>query len=237
MTEKQEMEHKYLIKGENPDQEESVYANILQETKTLERIKEYSISRYQKKERNYRYFDTFDIRLTQSEVLAYIGPLEEKGITASLREREGNYVLTVKFPKSEVADERDEFEFLIPFSVSFDELNLEDFIFWPPLRQAKQYGGNKPLTEIVRLGVITHRFDLEQENESKVQISLDSVEVINPFIRKKFYELEVEKLEKGELIDVEGVCDFFTKKFNSLVYSPLPKWVKAQRLLRGEKIS
>ncbi len=235
------MEKKYLIKATEPqtneEADEKAYLAIVREVRALDRIEEYLISGYTKKERNYRYFDTFDTGLAKSQVVAYVGPLEERGISASLRKRENDYVLAVKFPRSTVADEREELEFPLPAEVAFDELNPEDFAFWQPLKRAKQFGGNKPLVEIVRLMVTTHRFDLDLENEKKVQVALDSVEVINPFTKKKFYELEVERLENGENSDVEEVCSYFTDKYKKQLFiSPSPKWIKAHRLLRGEKL-
>lgn len=238
-TEQEQTERRYLITGKEEDQlEYQIFNQMVKHTKVLDKIRNYSLFSYEIKKINFRYFDTFpDAKLTQSEVLVYAGPLEEKRITNG-REQEEDYVLTVMFPKGDFADERNEFEAVIPAGIEFDKIDVEDYTAWPSLKQAKQYGGNKPLTEIIRLAVISHRFGLEQGGEEKVHFAFDEIEASNPFMRKRFYELMVEKWDLGEDSDVEEVCSFFTKKYKeNLIPSHTTRLTKAYSLLRGEKIS
>ena len=239
MEEQEEMETKYLIKnlqGTMQD-DEYIFKQILQETRHLDHIQDYNISTFTLKKRNYRYFDTFDARLTDKEIFTYIGPLEQEGISMSARQREHDYVLTVKFPKGDT-EEREEYEFPIPAGTDLYELNPDDFQYWGPLKRARQIGRNMPLQEIIRLEVETYRFDLESDRENKVQVALDDVTVVGPFnVRRQFYELEVERLKEGKDSDVQKVCAFFKEQYKPyLKRAPQAKWIKARELIRGGTI-
>lgn len=229
-----EMEKKYLITG---TEQGEIFKRIVQETKLAENIGNYLVSGFSSKLRNYRYFDTFDARLTEKEVYTYIGPLEQEGISMSAREREHDYVLTVKFPTEDI-NEREEHEFPIPTGTDFYELNPDDFDFWGPMKRAKSIGRDRPLQEILRLEVETYRFDLKLNKNHVVQLAIDSVAVKGSFnIEKRFYELEVEKCSKGEESDLLAVSNFLKQKYAGyLKLAPQAKWIKARELIRGENI-
>ena len=236
MEEAIEMEKKYLIIGEEQTSAEDAFKKMLAETRILGGIDDYLVSGYNTvKKRPYRYFDTFDTKLTDCNVLTYIGPLEQEGISMAARKREHDYVLTIKFPQGGIPEERLEFEFPIPAGTEFYELNPDDFLSWSPLKRVKQIAGGQPLQEIIRLEVETSRFDLERENEKKVQVALDVVTATMPFKNGKFYELEIEKMALGEDVDVGAIDSFFRDKYHSyLQEDPRPKWIKGRNLLRGK---
>lgn len=238
MKEPIEMEKKYLIKSTEQKSDRDLFKTIVEETRALESIKDFRlVSGYDSKKRPYRFFDTFDMRLTEGKSVAYIGPMEQSGGSLSIREREHDSVLTVKFKLDRSEEEREEHEFPIPKGTNFYELNPEDFEFWAPLKKAKVMGMNRPLQEIIRLEVSTNRFNWGHEGEQKVQVALDEVIARIPFKTTQFYELEIEKLEYGEDVDVDVIDTFFTQRYGQgLLPSSFPKWIKAMRLMRGESL-
>ena len=233
-----DMEMKYLITGGNsglPD--EAAFELILQETKAVDRIHAFDVSTTTKKERVHRYFDTFSGDLEKSDITAYVGPLERSGSSISARERENDYAVSVKFPTSPDGS-REQYVFPLPKDMEFDKLDPNTLAgLWDPLQNARRIAGGAPLQEIIRLYVKTHRFDLVQE-DPKVEVALDQVRIEVPFFgqNKSFYELEVEKRDSGERVDVYDVCRYFMEKYpQMLVLAPQPKWIKARQMVRGEE--
>ncbi len=231
-----EMEKKFLIKNEG------VFKEMLTLLRSLEGINNYNIENFFSKKREYRYFDTFEGELLKEKILTYIGPLEMEGASTSLRDRGGDYVLTVKIPTQD-PDERNEHEkphqFPLPPDMDFYQLSPEEFARgWAPLKKIKELTGDKTLQEAVRLEVQTNRFELYQDGERKVEIALDDVLGKGPFnIQKRFYELEIERKEEGSRGDVKLITDFFTNQYtDNLKEFPLPKWIKALKLIRGEEL-
>src|SRR3989338_3013090 len=96
MTIPTEMEMKYLISGRGvslPD--EKLFEQILRETRELDYIHSFDISEIVRKERTYRYFDTFKGDLDKSDLVVYVGPIEQQGASVSGRDRGADYVLAV----------------------------------------------------------------------------------------------------------------------------------------------
>lgn len=241
MNQEEEMERKYLIIGDKGNytdfqKAKASFREMVEQIKLKDSIDGYFIEGWVHKTRPYRYFDTFEGRLAENRISTFIGPLEESGVTLSVRARENDCVLTVKFPVP-TPDKRDEYQFPFPPDTDFYKLNPEDFRAWEPLQRARHLGRNMPLQEAVRLEVHTHRFDLSKDNMPKVQVALDEVVATGAFnIQKTFYELEIERRE-GMEDDVFKVSSFFTRQYEGkLRKSSLPKWIKALRLIRGEEI-
>ncbi|MBI2151646.1 hypothetical protein HYU21_02885 [Candidatus Woesearchaeota archaeon] len=236
-----EMEKKYLIKEENIFKEIikilsiSSLDNI---SNSPHKINEYKVKQILTKERKYRYFDTFDRILEKEDLLAYVGPLEKEGGSASLRQREEDYVFTVKVP-TEDNEIRKEYQTEIPAEgTDFYALSPEHFMHWSPMRTIKERGGNRSLQEVVRLLVTTNRFDLYSKDEIKIEIAVDQIRAESPLdISCNFYELEIEKKKYGNDLDKENIALFFTDNYgDSLIANWLPKWIKALKLMRGQKI-
>jgi hypothetical protein len=231
-----EMEKKYLIK------DEEAFKELLAQLRQAQGIEDYLIGNFLSKKREYRYFDTFEGELLREKILTYIGPLEMEGASTSLRAREGDFVLTVKLPTQD-PEEREEYEqphqFHLPPDMDFYQLSPEEFTRgWAPLKKIKELTGDKTLQEAVRLVVHTNRFDLYKDNERRVEIALDDVLGIGPFnLQQRFFELELEQKEGGTQEDLERINRFFMGLHSDyLVKSPIPKWIKALKLMRGEKL-
>ena len=235
MTIPTEMEMKYLISGRGvslPD--EKLFEQILRETRELDYIHSFDISEIVRKERTYRYFDTFKGDLDKSDLVVYVGPIEQQGASVSGRDRGADYVLAVKFP---IGQEGELDTFPLPKDTEFDKLDPNVFTaIWPPIENAKRIGGNVPLQEVVRLSVKTYRFVLAQENPG-VEVALDQVKVEVPFLNRSysFHELVIESLPYGEQVDVFDVCRYFMDKYaEGLLLAPQQKWIKARQIVRGE---
>jgi len=233
-----EMEMKYLITGGGSGlTDEAAFEQILRETKTVDRINSFDVSSTTRKERVHRYFDTFGGDLEKSDITAYVGPVERSGSSVSARERENDYAVSVKFHTSSDGS-REQYVFPLPKDTEFDKLDPNTLAsFWDPLQTARRIGGGAPLQEVIRLYVRTHRFDLVQE-DPRVEVALDQVRIEVPFLgqSKSFYELEVEKRDSGERVDVYDICRYFMEKYpKMLVLAPQPKWIKARQMVRGEE--
>ena len=237
-SERTEMERKYLVNDENAFNE---LLGLLEPKMNRPLIADFLQQNYSSKQREYRYFDTFDgdisKLITSSEL---IGPLEKMGVSISARDRGDDYMLSVKMPTSN-PEERTEWELPIHATsgTNFYALEPKDFAFhWTPMRKIMDLCQYKPLQEIVRLTVQTTRVDLYSNRERKVEIALDYVVGRIPLplfdLSSSFYELEIEQKETGKPNDVEKVAGFLTEKFPEpkLVNSSTSKWIKALKLIR-----
>ncbi len=214
------------------------------------------------KARVYRYFDTFSgmfrekgiaelyamaesselfLRRGRNDVIPP-GILEKWGASFSARERAelSDCVLTVKIPFDD-PKERDEYNAALP-QTDLYSIDPNTFGHWAPYQKVKDVIGTVPLQEVVRLYVQTYRFDLYQgpprkKDSKKVEVALDLVIAISYDGRQEmFCELEVER-KRGVKEDITKVVDYFQRKYARYLHeSPLPKWIKALRLLRGELI-
>src|SRR3989338_3667272 len=149
MLDIQEMEKKYLIKEKGTYEEVLRFMTTAITEKTMVGL--YIVNEMLHKTREYRYFDTFDGTLENKDLLAYVGPLEREGASASLRERpeKNDYALTVKFPTDdpEVRYEED-----VRFNPGVDiyKVDPNDLVnMWGPLKKIIELGGNMPLQEVV----------------------------------------------------------------------------------------
>ena len=86
--------------------------------------------------------------------------------------------------------------------------------------------------------VKTNRFDLYQNEQYKIEVAVDEVKGESPLgISSNFYELEIETKEHGTDTDKEAAALYFTEQFGKhLIQNSLPKWIKALKLMRGEKL-
>ncbi len=232
------MGNRYSIQGTEEYSAEKRFQDLVQPLLSQPTLGEYTIDSLIRKKCRYRYFDTFDISLAPHNIEAFIGPLEEKKASLSLREREMRYMFTITFPLVGDSEEREEDELPIPTGSPFDEIDPNKFDFWDPLKKAKVYGMNRPLIEIVRLEVEAYRFNLQLEDDDKVQIALDGVNAMDPLGRQQFHELGIELIGYGEKADAAYVANHFTQKYPGVLHKDsTPKWIKAMKLLRGESLA
>lgn len=230
-TEDNQMELKYLITGNENRSDEEIFRKIIQETRQPETILDYSVAIASPKTRNYRYFDTFDANLSKAGIAVYLGLQEESERTSFLaKEDQNGYALTVKFSNA------DKYTFSFPNDIGLYDLWPDELRSWGPLNRARQVGRNMSLLEILRLEIKTQQFNLVQEDEQKVQLALDQVTAMGPFnIQKKFYELEIERMNGSER-DLERVSSFFIDTYrDNLKLAPQAKWIKALELIRGRE--
>ncbi len=248
----QEKERKFIVYDVADDGDR--FRRILYDFIDTPTIENYTLRGNEVKRREFRYFDTFEGELIGRNLssLNPRGILEQGGFSASLRKREMDSVLTIKIPISglycsceEGITLRDEREFPIPLSESaFEEVNLigphprrvED---WPQFRLLKLITKNMPLQDVVRLSVETYRTDIYSEDRRKLEIAFDMVKV-QGIMRSEtaFYEVEIEVKEDGKDEDLERIISspFFRNYTEYLKISTLPKWIKAIKLLRGERL-
>ena len=231
------MERKYLI----PD--EKSFNDILDFIpRPPETMGDYVVRASETKTRNYRYFDTFDARLEEKGLLAYLGQgsLEKGGISASLRAREDDFVFTIKIPTGDPTT-RDEYQQRIVPSegTNFYAIRPEDFSSWDALKKIRKImSEDDVLQETVRLEVLTNRFDLYHERQLRAEVAVDQVTARGMGrLQCKFYELEVEARENGNEADIIAISELFNQnQEGKLLPSQTPKWIKALKLMRGEKI-
>ncbi|MFH1682607.1 MAG: hypothetical protein ABIA37_02310 [Candidatus Woesearchaeota archaeon] len=233
MKEEIEFEKKFLIRDEN------TFLDIKGKLRhpNFQDILGYHFEQYFYKERVYRCFDTFEGDLAKEKtVLECIGELEKRKVSMSAREREKDYILTIKLP-TQNREERQVYENLIGPENDFYSLNPEDFSEWKPFEMIKEITRGRSLQEVVRLYVKTSRL-LFTSAQGGLEISVDEVVGKFPFpfnCQTIFYELEIEKEGESPQEDIEIVSGYFIAQYpHSLVESPEPKWVKALRFLRGE---
>ena len=204
MKDQIEMEKKFLIKSEE------TFADLLTLLGSFlnvpyssglvnsNHINNYTVGEFVRKKRQYRYFDTFERVLEKADLLAYVGPLEREGASASVRMREDDFVFTVKIP-TENQEVREEYHREIPAEgVDFYDLSPEGFLHWQPMRRIKEHGGNRSLQEVVRLTVETHRYNLYSDSEMRVEIAVDKILGESPLgIASHYQELEIETMGEG----------------------------------------
>ena len=234
----QEMEKKYLIKEKGTYEEVIRFITTAITEKTA--VGPYFVKEMLQKNREYRYFDTFDGALEDKDLLAYVGPLEREGASASLRQRpeKNDYVLTVNFP-TDNPEVRYEEDFRFNPGVDIYKVDPNDLVnMWSPLQKIIELGGNMPLQEVVRLTVDTTRFNLFRDDDHRLEVAVDYVKGKSPVgISREFHELEIEVRAKGENNDKEKAAAFFSDRYSSqLVYSRRPKWIKMLHLMRGQEI-
>jgi|SRR3989344_3000322 len=232
-----EMERKFFI---NTKENFEIIVDYLIKSRRNDslNLNNYKVKEFVSKERNYRYFDTFERTLEKGDLLAYVGTLERELGSASLRERENDFVFTVKLPTDDPEVRKEYQNEISGEEIDFYALSPEDFMHWKPMRMVKERGGNRSLQEVVRLLVKTNRFDLYQNEQYKIEVAVDEVKGESPLgISSNFYELEIETKEHGTDTDKEAAALYFTEQFGKhLIQNSLPKWIKALKLMRGEKL-
>jgi hypothetical protein len=216
------------------------------------------------KSRAYRYFDTFtgDLQKADDDIQFYAsaesklplferryfdehdrllpGILENFGASVSARERGelADCVLTVKIPTG-APNERGDYNYPLPKGTNLFEIDPNAFDYWEQFKQIKEIVGNFPLQEVVRLYVQTHRVNLYEgrriKRNKKAEVALDVIVAIYSNARQElFCELEIERKGNGDIDAIaELLCDIYG---GCLTESPFPKWIKAMKLFRGERI-
>ncbi len=236
-----EDERKYLIKDKDTFNGILASLKFIPAEEVPAHVGIYKIRESVSKSREYRYFDTFERNLEASVAaigVIGVGVLESEGSTTSIRARGGDYVITIKIP-TEQQEQRKELEKIIPSAIGdFYQIDPLEHLDEEQKKSIQRLCGDRPLAEVVRLQVQTHRFNLYGANQLTVQVAVDDVlaeSIVG--IKKQFWELEIELMKYGTSHDKEQVAQHFWKGYGPhLVKSSLPKFNKAMRLMRGEEI-
>jgi len=253
-----ELERKFFVK------DPKTFWRMVQEVSDSHRLDKYGIGEQSHKNRVYRYFDTFEGSLRDQQGVYAIyahgesefplisdlqrelsprGVLEELGASISTRERQelADCVLTIKMPTDDPLV-RGDYDYPLPNPTDFYNVDPNQLDISPHLEQIRRRTKGKPLQEVIRLYIQTHRFSLHpykiQKNERILEIALDSIvgmSLHGSYV--VFSELEIERKGQGNKTEVNVMNDYFMNRYgNHLVESSLPKWIKAMRLIRGEEI-
>ena len=234
-----EEERKYLIRDEDTF---SGLLGLLRPKSTgqsFAKVGEFEVRDSISKSRDYRYFDTFERTLERQEGAVGVGGiLEHEGGSASIRDRGTDYILAVKIPTGE-EDQRQEMEQEISADKGrFYDLDPLQYLSEEQRTYIEQLCGNRPLAEVVRLKVMTHRFDLYLGQEHHLQVSVDDVVAEASIgMQRSFREFEIEIIGVGTPSAKDRLALYFLDRYGpGLIRSSLPKWIKALRLIRGEEI-
>jgi hypothetical protein len=245
-----EYERKFLVR------KETTFWTLIQELARPHKHFPFRAGKGYTKDRLYRYFDTFEGSLRKSRAgfefyasgereaqeLLHPGPgiLEGHGASLSARGRWelSDTVLTAKIPVGE--NEREELDFSLGGASVFS-IQPDHFLYLSHLDAIRKRISGKPLQEAVRVYVRTHRYKLYKGRRTagneKMEVALDQVIALHPLGGQvSFFELEIERTG-GTKRDVNKLATAYLNRHGrALRESPLPKWIKAGRLLRGDKI-
>jgi len=144
------------------------------------------------------------------------GPLEKRGGSMSLRDRGIDFVLTVKLPTAD-SQQREEYQrcYRTSSAENFFAIAPEELESCEGMIKLRDYlGRSNPLLEVIRLNILTNRFNLCLNDSPQLEVAID--QVTGKSIGRMtclFYELEIEVKETLAMDQLGPISQIFKKKY------------------------